>query len=231
MCEIKNTHERSIHQALDEQKGCGYMLYSLHILLTVILLIMSYGEIRNQKNLTIKTRRPVYFMYSCICMFRYQFKAKPINPDVFLKGGLHGVPRKKSEVQLTEAHTPVLATTERSRKRKAQEMSDTTDGDEEEQTATTFHAQPMPNFTKITVSLLKWDNFVCYNNCYVAVITFQWGWGWVEINQEACSRDMHIKLEEEGGLYMYIHVQSNLDYPNCEPSKKCRSKYKYGVRY
>ena len=84
---------------------------------------------------------------------RYQFKAKPLNPDIFLKGGLHGVPRKKTEVQLTEAHTPVLATTERSRKRKAQEMSDTTDGDEEEQTATIFHAQPMPNFNKITVSI------------------------------------------------------------------------------
>jgi hypothetical protein len=47
----------------------------------------------------------------------------------------------------------VLATSERSRKRKAQEMSDATDGDEEEQTAATFHAQPMPNFTKITVSI------------------------------------------------------------------------------
>ena len=88
------------------------------------------------------------------CTRRYQFKAKPINPDIFLKGGLHGVPRKKSEVQLTEAHTPVLATTERSRKRKAQEMSDTADGDEEEPLATTFHAQPMPNFNKITVSIV-----------------------------------------------------------------------------
>ena len=95
-----------------------------------------------------------YTRYHTLCTCRYQFKAKPINPDIFLRGGLHGVPRKKSDVQLTEAHTPVLATTERSRKRKAQEMSsDTADGDEEEQSATTFHAQPMPNFTKITVSI------------------------------------------------------------------------------
>ena len=84
-------------------------------------------------------------------MRRYQFKAKAINPDVFLKGGLHGVPRKKSEVQLTEAHTPPLATTERSRKRRAQEMSDATDEEE----STTFHAQPMPNFNKITVSVYR----------------------------------------------------------------------------
>ena len=83
-------------------------------------------------------------------MLRYQFKAKPINPDIFLKGGLHGVPRKKSEVHLTEAHTPVLATTERSRKRRAHEMNDTTD----EEDTTAFHAQPMPDFNKITVSVV-----------------------------------------------------------------------------
>ena len=96
-----------------------------------------------------------HMCYTRTCTCRYQFKAKPLNPDIFLKGGLHGVPRKKTEVELTEAHTPVLATKERCRKRKAQEMTDANDdGDEEEQTATTFHAQPMPNFNKITVSIV-----------------------------------------------------------------------------
>ena len=58
------------------------------------------------------------------------------------------MPRKKEEVHLTDPHTPPLATKERSLKRKAEEMSETSE--EEEQTA--FHAQPMPNFEKITVS-------------------------------------------------------------------------------
>ena len=80
-----------------------------------------------------------YFDSYCIFLLyvhRYRFKS---------------VPPKKSV--LTEPHAPVLVTAERSRKRKAQEMSgDTADANEKERSATTFHARPMPNFTKITVS-------------------------------------------------------------------------------
>ena len=84
----------------------------------------------------------------CVHTHRYQFKAKPFDRDIFLKCGLHGVPRKKEEVHLTDPHTPPLATKERSMKRKAEEPTETLE--EEEQTV--FHAQPMPNFEKITVS-------------------------------------------------------------------------------
>ena len=65
------------------------------------------------------------------------------------------MPRKKSEVQLTEAHTPDLATAHRCRKRKAQEMMNDggVGGEDEREQPTTFHAKPMPDFGKITVSL------------------------------------------------------------------------------
>ena len=89
---------------------------------------------------------PTVYMY----VHRYQFKAKPINPSIFIKGGLHGVPRKKDEVHLTEAHTPPLATKERSLKRKAEELSDAGTSEGEDQAV--FHAQPMPDFSKVKVS-------------------------------------------------------------------------------
>ena len=46
-------HEHLNNRALDEQKGHGYVYYTLCILLPAILLIASYEKfaIRNQKNL------------------------------------------------------------------------------------------------------------------------------------------------------------------------------------
>ena len=111
---------------------------------------MSYKVHVNRSILECHVHTYMYVVLLYSHTHRYQFKANPINPDIFRKGGLHGVPRKKTEVHLTEAHTPQLATKSRSLKRRAEEMSDMPEEEEEDQTV--FHAQPMPNFNKVTVS-------------------------------------------------------------------------------
>ena len=79
--------------------------------------------------------------------YRYQFKAKPLNPNIFQREGLYGVPQKRLELPMTEPLTPHLATEDRIQQRKAQEAQDHSEPKHN------FHARPVPKeiFEKVKV--------------------------------------------------------------------------------
>jgi hypothetical protein len=85
---------------------------------------------------------------------RYQFKATLLNPDV-LKGGLLGVPRKRSHPNLTQPVSPQLATKKIAVARKALNGEDHPDYDQAEKDRK-FLAQPMPDFSEIKVCIYIW---------------------------------------------------------------------------
>lgn len=97
-------------------------------------------------------------------LYRYRFKAKPLNPNIVKLGGLLGVPRKRTNANLTQPVSPQLATKKLAMARKAQggeaaeEMPDY-DADRK------FVAQPLPDFSEISVSLgcVFWAHLVCIN--------------------------------------------------------------------
>ena len=77
-------------------------------------------------------------MVSIHLLYRYKFRANPINPKVFNKNGLYGVPKRPADqMSTTVPESPHLATKERmdSRKRKIEE--------EENPGTYEFHAQPI----------------------------------------------------------------------------------------
>ena len=84
---------------------------------------------------------------------RYEFKANPINAAVFDMGGLMGVPRQVPRQSLMPPATPELATKKRCLERK--EREDTGDV-----SAVAFIANPMPDFSKVTVSIV-WSYTAC----------------------------------------------------------------------
>ena len=83
-------------------------------------------------------------------MKQYQFKATILNPDVIHKGGLLGVPRKRSHTNLTHPVSPQLATKRIAVARKGLPgEGDRPDYDHDEEKRT-FSAQPIPDFSEIT---------------------------------------------------------------------------------
>lgn len=115
--------------------------------------------------------------YVCVCVMpshhsffflvrRYHFKANLLNPDVIHKGGLQGVPRKRTNPNLTHPVSPYLATKKLALTRKAlHDEDEQTDCEAEDRK---FLAQPMPNFAEIKVrvvnyvstKLLRHQNFI-----------------------------------------------------------------------
>ena len=84
---------------------------------------------------------------------RYHFKANLLNPDVIHKGGLQGVPRKRTNPNLTHPVSPHLATKKLALTRKAlHDEEEHTDGEADDRK---FLAQPMPNFAEIKVRARK----------------------------------------------------------------------------
>ncbi len=79
---------------------------------------------------------------------RYQFKATRLNPEIFTRGGLYGVPNRRTEAFMTVPESPHLATRERSQQRKGGEE------EEEGEKHPVFVARPMPKkiFEKVRVS-------------------------------------------------------------------------------
>ena len=83
--------------------------------------------------------------------FRFQFKAKALNPEIFRKGGLFGVPCKRPN-PITMARSPLLATVERFQHKK----KDGAQADQEEEGESfEFHARPLPKdiFERVKVHL------------------------------------------------------------------------------
>lgn len=76
--------------------------------------------------------------YLCLMLPRYKFRANPINPKIFNKNGLFGVPKRPADqANTTVPESPLLATKERmeSRKRKHEEGENPANYE--------FHAQPI----------------------------------------------------------------------------------------
>ena len=88
--------------------------------------------------------------YFPLPMARHQFKARPINPEVFTRGGMYGV-KQVADVGVTEAKTPNLATKRRQEQRRARDEEEEGEGGEEG--GESFHAKPMPNFEKLQVCM------------------------------------------------------------------------------
>ena len=82
--------------------------------------------------------------FHCLSLFRYKFKARPLNPEVFQKAGFYGVPKKRVEMSLTVPQSPQLFTDERIKKSHKEE-------DQHEQPV--FQARPVPRdiFERIKV--------------------------------------------------------------------------------
>lgn len=80
---------------------------------------------------------------------RYQFKANPLNPDIIHKGGLLGVPRKRTNPSLTHPISPQLATKKMAVARKA--LHGEEDRPDYEAEDRRFIAVPMPDFSEIKV--------------------------------------------------------------------------------
>ncbi len=73
----------------------------------------------------------------CACpLCRYQFKATRLNPEIFTRGGLFGVPNRKTEAVTTIPVSPHLATRERQRRVEKEE--------EEGEKWAEFVARPVP---------------------------------------------------------------------------------------
>ena len=81
--------------------------------------------------------------------FRFQFKAKALNPEIFRKGGLFGVPCKRAN-PITKPKSPQLATVERFQQKK----KDIAQADQEEGFKG-FTANPLPKdiFERVKVRL------------------------------------------------------------------------------
>ena len=84
--------------------------------------------------------------------FRSQFKAKALNPEIFRKGGLFGVPCKRAN-PITKPKTPQLATVERFQQKK-KDAAQADQGGEGE-CFKGFHANPLPKdiFERVKVRL------------------------------------------------------------------------------
>ena len=83
--------------------------------------------------------------------FRFQFKAKALNPEIFRKGGLFGVPCKRAN-PITKPRSPQLATVERFQQKK-KDVAQADQGEEGEYFE--FHAKPLPKdiFERVKVRL------------------------------------------------------------------------------
>ena len=78
-----------------------------------------------------------------MCLCRYQFKAKPINSEIFSREGLYGVPMKRT-ADLTKPVTPDLST------KRVMQKRGTLPADKE--VPKKFRARPMPDFKEVRVS-------------------------------------------------------------------------------
>ena len=87
--------------------------------------------------------------YSSINPFRFQFKATRLNREIFTRGGLYGVPTRKTEAPLTIPASPHLATRERMNKTEEEVK-------EEKREEPVFVARPVPKaiFEKVKVCLM-----------------------------------------------------------------------------
>lgn len=83
---------------------------------------------------------------------RYHFKANPLNPDVIKLGGLLGVPRKRTNPNLTHPISPQLATKKQAMARKAHEGEVGEEVPDYEASDRKFVAKPLPDFSKIMVN-------------------------------------------------------------------------------